>query len=68
LVCFVSNDRYQSDAKGDRNFPWSTPVSGYREVDGIRIGAQGLANWIEPGGEWTYGRLAIRKTAYNVER
>lgn len=68
LVGFVSNDRYQSDAKGDRSFPWSTPVSGYREVDGIRIGAEAEANWIEPSGEWTYGRFAIKEIAYNVER
>jgi hypothetical protein len=68
MVGFVSNDRYQSDGKGDRSFPWSTPVSGYREVDGIRIGAQGETNWIEPGGEWTYGRFAIKEIAYNVER
>jgi hypothetical protein len=68
LVGFLSNDRYQSDAKRDRNLPWSTPVSEYREVGGIRIATQGATNWIEPGGEWTYGRFAITEIAYNVER
>jgi len=66
LVGFLSNDRYQSDAKGDRNFPWSTPVSEYREVDGIRVGAHGDADWIEPRGEWTYGRFDIKDIAYNI--
>jgi len=66
LVGFLSNDRTQEDAKGSRNVPWSTPISGYREVDGIRIGALGDANWVETSGEWTYGRFEIRSIAYNV--
>jgi hypothetical protein len=66
LVGFLSNDRTQEDAKGSRNVPWSTPISGYREVDGIRVGALGDANWVEPSGEWTYGKFAIRSIAYNV--
>ncbi len=68
LVGFLSNDRTQEDAKGSHDLPWSTPISGYREVDGIRIGALGDANWVEPSGEWTYGKFEIRSIAYNVER
>jgi hypothetical protein len=68
LVGFRSNDRTQEDAKGSRNVPWSTPISGYREVDGIRIGAIGDANWVETSGEWTYGKFEIRSMAYNVDR
>ena len=68
LVGFLSNDRTQEDAKRSRNVPWSTPISGYREVDGIRIGTRGDANWIETTGEWTYGRFEIRSIAYNVDK
>jgi hypothetical protein len=68
LVGFLSNDRTQEDATGSRTVPWSTPISGYREVDGIRVGTLGDANWIEPSGEWTYGKFVIRAIAYNVER
>lgn len=68
LVGFVSRDRPQDVDRGDRNVPWSTPISGYRLVDGIRIGALGDANWVDPAGEWTYGRFVIRSLAYNVER
>jgi hypothetical protein len=68
LVGFRSNDRTQEDAKGSRNVPWSTPISGYREVDGIRVGALGDANWVEPSGEWTYGKFEIRSIAYNVDK
>lgn len=68
LVGFLSNDRTQEDATGSRNIPWSTPISGYREVTGIRVGALGNANWIDQSGEWTYGKFEIRSIAYNVTR
>jgi hypothetical protein len=66
LVGFLSNDRTQEDAKGSRTVPWSTPISGYREVHGIRIGAIGDANWVDTAAEWTYGKFEIRSIAYNV--
>ncbi|MDP9151567.1 MAG: hypothetical protein M3O36_16730 [Myxococcota bacterium] len=68
LVGFFSRDRPQDVDLGDRNVPWSTPISGYREIDGIRVGALGDANWVDPSGEWTYGRFVTRSIAYNVER
>ncbi len=68
LVGFRSDDRTQEDAHGSRHVPWSTPISGYREVDGIRVGTLGSANWIETSGEWTYGTFEIRSIAYNVVR
>ena len=66
LVGFLSGDRTQEDRKISRNVPWSTPISGYREVSGIRIGSLGNANWVEASGEWTYGKFEIRSIEYNV--
>ncbi len=66
LVGFVSADRAH-DREGGAAM-WSTPISGYRKVDGIRIGSHGDANWIEPSGEWTYGRFEITSIAYNVTK
>jgi hypothetical protein len=68
LVGFLSNDRTQEDANGSENVPWSTPISGYRDVDGVRIGSIGEANWVPASGEWTYGRFTIRSIAYNVDK
>jgi hypothetical protein len=68
LIGFLSDDRTQDDAKRSRSVPWSTPISGYREIDGIRVGTLGRANWIEASGEWTYGKFEIRAIAYNVSR
>jgi hypothetical protein len=65
LVGFVSADRAH-DRDGGAAM-WSTPISAYGEVDGIRVGTHGDANWIDATGEWTYGRFLIRSIAYNVE-
>lgn len=64
LVGFTSTDRAHDREGGAAT--WSTPISGYRQIDGIRIGALGDANWIETSGEWTYGRFEITSIAYNV--
>ena len=66
LVGFESADRAHDRDGGPAI--WSTPISGYRQIDGIRVGAHGDANWIEPSGEWTYGRFDIASIAYNVTR
>ena len=66
LVGFLSADRAHDREGGPAT--WSTPISGYRQVDGIRIGALGETKWIEPSGEWTYGRFEITSVAYNVSK
>ena len=66
LVGFVSADRAHDREAGAAS--WSTPISGYSEVDGIRVGRRGDANWIEPSGEWTYGRFEMQSISYNVAK
>ncbi len=66
LVGFHSADRAH-DREGGAAI-WSTPISGYQLVDGIRVGTLGDANWIDATGEWTYGRFQITSIAYNVTR
>lgn len=68
LVGFVSEDRYQSsDGKSYRRFPWSTPLSDYRDFGAARLAAHGEARWREPVGEWTYGDFVLERIAYNEE-
>lgn len=66
LIGFQSADRTHDREEGAAI--WSTPISGYRYIDGIRVGAFGNANWIESSGEWTYGRFQITSIAYNVSK
>lgn len=65
LVNFRSDDRHQNDGKRDRQLPWLTPVSGYRDFGGVRLAANGNANWLEPEGEWTYGRFQLQRIDFN---
>ena len=66
LVGFVSNDRFKAQGKEQVRLPWSTPISDYGVVDGVRLGRRGDANYIENGKEWTYGRFTVTSIAYNV--
>jgi hypothetical protein len=68
LVGFVSNDRAQVTANGASPDIWSTPISEYGMINGIRVGTHGDANWIDKSGEWTYGKFVISEIAYNVKR
>jgi hypothetical protein len=63
LADFRSDDRAHDREGGPAT--WSTPISDYRVVDGVRVGARGDANWIEPTGEWTYGRFEVTAIEYN---
>jgi hypothetical protein len=65
LVGFRSADRAHDREAGAAS--WSTPISGYRVVDGIRVGARGDTNWVEPTGEWTYGHFEVVSLAHNVD-
>jgi hypothetical protein len=66
LTGFLSQDRSAISAAGARRLPWSTPISDYRTIDGIRIGSHGEAIWVEPSGPWVYGTFQVTRIAYNV--
>lgn len=67
ITNFVSHDRFLSeDGKTYLNYPWSTPVAGYREFDGRKIAATGEAVWHTPGGEFPYGRFTTTEMEYNI--
>ena len=67
LANFVSEDRYQSaDGKTYREYPWSTPLSDYRDFGGRRVAARGEATWQLPEGPFVYGRFEIRAIRWNV--
>jgi hypothetical protein len=66
LVNFTSNDRFETvDGKEYNNFPWSTPVKEYREINGIKMPARAEAIYQHPEGEFCYAEFAIRDIKYN---
>jgi hypothetical protein len=67
LVNFVSDDRYKTvDGKKYERLRWSTPVSGWREVEGRKLFSTGEAAWGLAGSEFAYGRFELLDVQYNV--
>jgi hypothetical protein len=66
LTNFVSDDRSRTiDGKQFERVRWSTPVTGWRLVDGHRL-PDAEAHWQLPTGEFAYGRLELLDVEYNV--
>jgi hypothetical protein len=67
LINFVSQDRFMSsDGKEYLNYPWSTPVKSYKEMDGRRVPSYGEAVWQTPEGPFCYGKFNIGEIEYNL--
>jgi hypothetical protein len=46
--------------------PWSTPITGYKEMAGLNLPLKGKAVWNLPDGDMPYAELEIRKIDYNL--
>jgi hypothetical protein len=66
LVDFLSDDRPERADGGFAQRRWSTPVSGYRVIAGIRHPTHGDAVYARPDGPFTYGEFTVRSIAYDV--
>lgn len=64
LVNFVSGDRTEVSVM--KQYPWSTPVSNFKEMNGVNVMTYGEAIWHHPDGLFTYGKFHLRSIAYNV--
>ncbi len=67
LINFVSNDRYMTTSGNVyQNAPWSTPVSEYKEYNGVKIASYGEAHWSLPEGDFCYGKIVLKEVQYNL--
>jgi hypothetical protein len=67
LVGFVSPDRSRSeDGAAFEHLPWSTPLRDYRDFGGVRLAGHGDVTWLDPRGDFTYGRFDLDSVEYNV--
>ncbi|MDT7830060.1 hypothetical protein RQM65_15435 [Pricia sp. S334] len=64
LINFVSNDRYSIAEM--KTFPFSTPASNYKLINGYHLPTYGEAVWHYPDGEFVYGKFNVISVAYNV--
>ena len=63
LVDFESNDR--TEVTEMKQYKFTTPVSGYRELNGTNIWTNGEAVWEYPDGKFTYGKFTLKEIRYN---
>ena len=65
---FSTDDRYADTPGGLVRARWSTPVQGWREVDGRRLPSSGSAIWHLPDGPLTYAEFTFGPgdISYNV--
>ena len=68
LINFVSNDRYYWNEDNTYDLiPWMTPVSAYRESNGLKHASYGEAVWLKEDGPFTYARFNLRNVKINPE-
>lgn len=65
LSNFISNDRFETDGKVYKNYPWSTPITGYRDVHGYRLPSGAKLLYSRADGEFCYGEFELHNIEYN---
>lgn len=66
LTDFVTDDRYMESGGRYRRLRWSTPVSQYKDFDGIRLASRGAGVWHLDDGEFTYAEFDLLSIEYNT--
>jgi hypothetical protein len=66
LVDFWSDDRPDSSTGSFVPMRWSTPVSEYRDVNGLHLVHRGSAVYARPDGPFTYGVFTLRSIEYDI--
>jgi hypothetical protein len=69
LINFKSNDRFATpDGTNPQNFPWSTPIGEYIEIDGIKFPGYGEAIWHYPEGDQCYAKFFVKDISFNKNK
>ncbi|GAT63624.1 DUF6544 family protein [Paludibacter jiangxiensis] len=63
LVNFTSNDR--TAIAYMKEFPFSTPVTEYKNINGYNLISKGDAVWHYPDGKFVYGKFTLKEIQYN---
>ena len=66
LVDFISNDRFETtDGKTYSNYPWSTPVISYRDINGYHLPSGAKLIYKHPDEDFCYGEFMLVSLEYN---
>ncbi len=68
LINFISHDRFETtDGKIYKNYPWSTPVTGYANVNGYRLLSGAKLIYKHPDEDLCYGEFNLINIEYNCK-
>jgi hypothetical protein len=66
LVNFISTDRFETiDGKAYKNYPWLTPVTEYRTINGYTLPSAAQLIYQRPEGDFCYGEFTLVNLEYN---
>lgn len=66
LINFTSDDR--TAISDMRQYRFSTPISEYKNINGINVPTYGEALWHYPDGEFVYGKFNLKTIQYNLSK
>lgn len=67
LMNFISDDRYETDGREYKNYPWETPVSEYKDINGYRLPSKARLIYRRPEGDFCYGEFELVSIEYNCQ-
>ena len=66
LMDFISNDRFETtDGKSYYNYPWSTPVLSYMDINGYHLPSRAKLIYKHPDEDFCYGEFRLVSLEYN---
>ena len=66
LMDFISNDRFETtDGKSYHNYPWSTPVISYTDINGYHLPSGAKLIYKHPDEDFCYGEFRLVSLEYN---
>ena len=68
LINFISNDRFETDGKEYKTYPWETPITDYKEFNGYRLPSKAKVIYKRPGGDFCYGEFELLNIEYNCKK
>ncbi len=67
LINFVSNDRYETNGKEYKNYPWETPIAEYKNINGYLLPSKAKLIYKRPKGDFCYGEFRLVSIKYNCK-
>ncbi len=68
LVNFISHDRYDTDGKTYKNYPWETPVTAYGKFGDYYLPSKADVIYKRPDGDFCYLEFQLDVIKYNVKK